>query len=203
MKMNPINFKGTFCIDRESLITDSAIKLADRKDQYQLDIYRGNYRNPNDLFVHSPDKNDEKLEKFLSKLKIKFKKVNENDSLNAMNIIARMILSHQADSSGCTLRRTDVKKLDDELKKDADRYIGINGINGSQIRYNRFKNYLRTNQQIEAPLVYLEKTGEGKISTHVYDGRHRISVLRDMGMSHIPIAMTEESASLAREIGLI
>ena len=82
-------------------------------------------------------------------------------------------------------------------------YISPNGESGSiSDRYERFQDYLKTGEDIEATEIVLhEKNGE--LYMGVTDGRHRFSVMRDMGMEKIKFAMDGESLDFAIKYGLV
>ena len=61
----------------------------------------------------------------------------------------------------------------------------------------------KTNQEIRSTIVYLTRESSGEISTHIYDGNHRFAVMRDMGMTTVPVTIDEKSLELAKEIGLV
>ncbi len=114
-----------------------------------------------------------------------------------------MILSDMDREAGKKLQIVNTRKLDNELQKDKEYYVGINGANGSGFKYERFKRFLNTSRRIIVPDIYLKKSDNGKITTYVHDGRHRFAVLRDMGLIQIPVSMDDESIALAEEINLL
>ena len=65
------------------------------------------------------------------------------------------------------------------------------------------KKFLKTNQNIHSSIIYLRREQNGEISTHIYDGNHRFAVMRDIGMTTIPVTIDKESLELAKEIGLV
>lgn len=203
MKINPISFKGTFYIDKKDLDRKKMRKILAKQQEFSFTFEHSSLRYTDDIFVHMPNNCDSKFSKFLSKLEVNHERMSEAKILNTNNIISRIVLSEDAKCSGCTLNTINVKKLDAELQKNKDHYVGVSGTNGSPERYERFKKFLMTDQKIEAPLVYLMRLKNGEISTHIYDGRHRFAVLRDMGISEIPVALDEESLILAKEIDII
>lgn len=203
MNINPISFKGTFCIDRNSTDSKKYLRILSKKDDYCITYIPSYYNNPDKLFIYTPDKYDEKMIRFLNALKVGFTVIPQSESLNDENVISRLILSDADEDSGLKLKTVNIKKLDRELQKNPDCYVGKNGANGSGLKYDRFKRFLDTNQQIVAPRIYLRKYQDGSITTHIYDGRHRFAVLRDMGLTQIPVSIDDESISLAKEINLL
>lgn len=203
MNINPISFKGTFSIDRNSISGKKYIRLISKKDEYNMTYIPNYYNNYDKLFIYTPDKYDGRMRRLLNALKIEFMIIPQSKSLTDENIISRLILSDADEDSGLKLKTVNIKKLDKELQKNPDCYVGKNGANGSGLKYDRFKRFLDTNQQIVAPRIYLRKYQDGSITTHINDGRHRFAVLRDMGLTQIPVSIDDESISLAKEINLL
>ena len=204
MNINKISFKGTYSINNKTLHKDVKNKICAKEGIYNMEFVKGNWRNSQDiLFIHTPDSKDKKLERLLSKLKVPYIKINEQEALSPANIFARTVLSKDAQSRNLSIVMADTTILDMELRKNRRSYVGHNGKNGIDARYHDFINYLKTNQTIEAPEIYLRKRDDGEIVTKVYDGRHRIAVFRDMGFKEIPVAIDEKSFILAQEIGLL
>jgi len=84
-----------------------------------------------------------------------------------------------------------VEKLNDSWSTDKDYYIGPGGtLNTIGNRYNRFKEFLQTHQPIEASRVGFDWKGNVTFG----NGRHRFSVLRDIGLDRIPIAVHNSDA---------
>lgn len=172
-------------------------------DKFEMTFEHGNYKHPELVYITVPDEMDEKVSKFFRKIKLPFEELFSQDALKDENIISRMCLSDDDEMAGRVLQSINVKKLDTELQKDKELYIGYKGRNGSYLRYERFKKYLMTNQEINAPGVYFKKKKDGSVQTLLHDGRHRFAVLRDMGLKNIPVAMSKEDIETAKELGLI
>ena len=141
--------------------------------------------------------------KILNKVRIPFVRLLEAETLNHDNIRKRIVLNPNCLEDNPKLVEVNVSKLDTELRKHHDAYVGRNASSGSSMRYRRFKNYLKTNQEIRSTIVYLNRESNGEISTHIYDGNHRFAVMRDMGMTTVPVTIDEKSLELANQIGLI
>ncbi len=203
MTMQSVSFKGTFAVNQQDISNRCCQKLIAKTGKYNYSMLAGNYETADTLYIQTPYSTDAKVEKFLKKLKLNFQRIHEGKALEEENIKARMSLSDWDIVSGAKLCDVDVDKLDKELKKDKEMYVGFEGYNGSRDKYNSFVNYLRTNQGIYAPRLYLSREDNGEISTHIRDGRHRFAVLRDRGFEKMPIAVDKNSIELAREIGLI
>lgn len=203
MNINPISFKGTFCLEQRDLTDKKLHKIFAKEDEYRMSLEASSYTNPGKLYVHMPHEFDEQMIKMLKKLSVNYERIDERDSLDPNKITSRMVICASGQPRGEFLQKIDAKKLDRELQKDIEMYVGFNAMNGSSIKYNRFKKFLKTNQEIRSPIVYLRKFSDGEIKTHIYDGRHRFAVLRDMGIEKIPVTIDEESLELAKEIGLV
>ncbi len=203
MNISPISFKSTFSVNQNELTKKQGRKISSKKDEYQITIEPGGYKNSDKIFLHTPYEYDSRMIKMLSKLKVNFELLCPTDTLNDESITSRIVLSDIDKEAGYKLVIVNTKKLDSELKKDTASYVGKNGENGSRLKYDRFKQYLNTNQPIFAPKVNIRKSSSGEINTNIYDGRHRFAVLRDMGLEKIPVAMDNESIKLAEKINLI
>lgn len=201
--MSGVSFKGTFAIQQQDISNRCCQKLVAKTGKYNYTMYSGNCDNSDTLFIQTPYHTDSQVEKFLKKLKLNFERIHEGKALEEENIVSRLRLSDWDKISGAELHDINVDKLDKELKKDKAMYVGFEGYNGSRDKYFEFVNYLKTNQSIHTPKIYLEKEDNGEISTHISDGRHRFAVLRDRGIENMPIAIDKDSIELAKEIGLI
>ena len=203
MNISPIGFKGTFCLSQADFNNKKCRKMQPRIEEYEITFETSGYTNPGKIYAHMPHQFDAKFEKLMKKLSITHERIEESDSLDPDNIVARMVINSHNKSGDKLLQKINTKKLDSELRKMPELYIGYNGANGSSYRYDRFKSFLKTNQEILSPIVYLKRLDNGEIETHIYDGRHRFAVLRDMGIEQIPVTIDKESLELAKEIGLV
>lgn len=203
MNIYPVSFKGTFSIPRESVTHKNYDRFYSKMDKYNVVAEIGDYRNEDTLYLHSPNENDSALMKVLKKLKIPFKPIDVSENLSSENIKSRIIMSEYDQEAGNILVEVNTKKLDNELQKDSDYYVSVNNGNCSYKKIERLRRYLKTNQQINATSIYLKRDKNGNIETRIKDGRHRFAVLKDMGLSSIPVSISKDSIELAREIGLI
>ena len=203
MNINPISFKGTFCIEQKDMNNRKFSKILSQREKLGISFEPSSYKNPDKLYVQMPHESDFELMQLLKKLSVNYVRIDERDSLNPDDIVSRMIICSTGNLNGKFLQKVDTKKLDTELRKNPEMYVGYNGANGSGLKYDRFKNFLKTNQEIRSPIVYLRKLPSGEIETHIYDGRHRFAVLRDMGIKQIPVTIDKDSLELAKEIGLV
>ncbi len=203
MNINPVSFKGTFCLNINDLSTKAVKKINSKEDKYSISTENGGYTEPDKIFMSVPYEMDSKVNQMLRKLSVNYDQIDEADALSSDNIISRIILPPCSCKSDNILQNINVKKLDSELKKDSYFYVGYNGENGLDSRYEKFKRFLKTNQQIVAPIVKAEKLPNKEIKVCITDGRHRFAVLRDMGIQNIPVCIDKESLKYAEEMGLI
>ncbi len=73
MNMNPISFKGTFCVDRDSIQGRKYNKILSKQDEYNIIIEPYDYGYPDKVFIHTPFEYDVRMIKMLSKLKINYR----------------------------------------------------------------------------------------------------------------------------------
>lgn len=88
-------------------------------------------------------------------------------------------------------------KLDASWAKDSGFYIPANG-GGAEIggRRDGFKSFLATGATVEPSTVCLDEQGE----VSFVDGRHRFSVLRDMGARQVVVAIHKSQAKKLAKI---
>lgn len=82
-----------------------------------------------------------------------------------------------------------------------DKYFYISPMCGD-ILNTKFKNYLETDLCIDAPTAVITEDENG-LALNFIDGRHRFSVLRDMGMPNIPFSLDRESLKIAKKYGMV
>jgi hypothetical protein len=93
-------------------------------------------------------------------------------------------------------------KLDRAWKKDESFYIAPGGTGPSSIggRYQQFEGFLTRARQIGTPVemsqVYVDEAG----GVSFVDGRHRFAVLRDQGVSKVPVAVSPDAALRMAEL---
>ena len=112
-----------------------------------------------------------------------------------------MVLSGFYNTDERTLKLAKTNVLEQKFKENGSLYVGLNGKNGSKEKYDKFKLFLETGEPIIAPIIYFD-TNENETSLHFEDGRHRFAVLRDLGMSKIPVAIDKKDIPIAEKIGL-
>lgn len=82
--------------------------------------------------------------------------------------------------------------------QDVQGHIGPNGVGGLNNRYQGVKDWLKENNHLEAPYLYLNDRGMLTFG----NGRHRFAVLRDAGLTRIPVSLGEEVPGMAEKLGL-
>lgn len=100
--------------------------------------------------------------------------------------------------AGRVLVRVDGNKFDVAFAKST-RYVGAEGVGGSAKKYNRFSSFFDKTANIEVGSVKVAADG----SIEFIDGAHRHAVLRDKGISKIPVSMDAESILNAQRNGLL
>ena len=203
MRINSISFKGTFCLNQNDLNQRKMKKILDKTDELCLSFETGSYGNSNKLFIHTLDEIDSKLMNFLNEIKLPFIRVSEEEALDLENIKNRIVINENMEAENSLLIEVNVADLDKELRKYHYAYVCNDIVKGIGGRYDRFKKFLKTNQNIHSSIIYLRREQNGEISTHIYDGNHRFAVMRDIGMTTIPVTIDKESLELAKEIGLV
>jgi hypothetical protein len=110
-------------------------------------------------------------------------------------------LSHAAKAAGDRLVRVNVVAFDQAWARDKSFYAGPGGVGESTSpgRYNRFREFIKGRSDIEASEVGVMKNG----AVGFTNGRHRFAVLRDMGLTSIPVSMDRESIQHAAEHGYL
>ncbi len=98
-------------------------------------------------------------------------------------------------SAGDVLVAVDPKKLDEVWKNDSGFYIGPGGAGQIGDRYPRFQQWLKDNPgtPIKAPIVSWDPYNNIPSFTN---GRHRFSVLRDMGAQKVYLAVPKEDVAI-------
>lgn len=153
------------------------------------------------VFITADDKYDEFIESLMLQNNIEFKKIKKEDAIKPDNIFSRIVLPSKLDSNKYTLASLDTKNFDKIFQKDGC-YVGPNGENGISNRYQTFKEFLLEGKDIEASHVFLSEEN-GELSIKFIDGRHRYSVMRDMGLNTIKFAISKDQIPLARKYGLL
>lgn len=123
-------------------------------------------------------------------------------------IARRMVMDPKMARSGdFKLVTLDARLLDAAFAQDGGSYIGPGG-SGNAIgnRYARFIDFVNdphhARTPLEAPTVTFRMNhATGRVMARFEDGRHRFAVLRDHGMTRMPVAVRTESLPLLRQMG--
>ncbi len=211
MKLNlsPQTFKSHYRFYTSEATSDLDLRFMklERNEDFQYntiatddvnDLMKGVY---GEGLISADDKYDKKIERILASRGIDFKKTPLQTLRNKDNILSRIELDSYDKAKDYYLLDIDVKKFDELFKKD-NQYIGRYGERGIDTRYADFIRYIDTGLPIHASKVIIkEEDGEPKIS--FIDGRHRYSVMRDMGFDGIPVSLDESSKLIAEKYGLL
>ena len=154
--------------------------------------------------VNVDDKYDEMVESVLKQKNIQFvksPKLSKESALNPENIYKRLVLPKYTPHK--KLISLNTEKIDELFKETPNFYISPNGEQGAiSNRYQRVKDYFATGKDIEAPEIYLSERN-GKLCLDFQDGRHRYSVMRDLGLKRIKFAVDTDTLKNAFKYGLI
>lgn len=147
------------------------------------------------------NENDKKVEAFFNKVKIPYVKTPFADLMTHESIVSRIILSGFDKEAKRYLIPLDAEKIDNLFKNDEDNYIQPKGANGLLNRYENFREYLKTGFKIHASRIVIQDI-DGAPKVSFIDGRHRYSVLRDMGIAKIPFCIDSDSFKVAQKYNL-
>lgn len=202
MKISPISFKGTYKLSRQDVNNAQMRKILAKKEKFNMTFTYGSYLSSEDnFFIQTPDSSSDSTFNFLTKLKIPFKSLQKSETLDYENIRSRMVLSGFDDPKNKFLKLAKTNVLEQKFRESGSLYVGKNAKNGSKEKYDKIKRYLETGEPIVAPHIYFD-VKDDKTTLHFHDGRHRFAVLRDLGMSEIPVAINKSDIPIAEKIGL-
>lgn len=112
-------------------------------------------------------------------------------------------LSPVSAALGEKLVTIDARAFDRAFSRETGFYVGPQGAGGigegAGSRYSRFDDYLSSHDSFQVSEVGVQSDG----SVGFTNGRHRYAVLRDRGMSRIPVAMDAQSIEFARRYGYL
>ena len=104
------------------------------------------------------------------------------------------------DDHETSLHNIATDKIEKSFSKNKDYYISKGGGAAIGKRYDRFKEFLQSKpNQIHASSIHIDDSGD----VHFNNGRHRYAVLRDSGVTHIPVSLDAESRKNAVKFGYI
>lgn len=208
ININQISFRSNFKFDYSPKVESGFSKLFRRWGENSFHIVCESddpaklAKGVNEeVYMYVDDFYDKRIESLLIQKGIEFKKTSTADVLDKENILSRISLSELDKKDDMYMPMVDVEKFD-KLFAQSWGYIGPNGKNGIPKRYSGFQKYLLLNRPINAPSIHIKEIN-GRVEVGFRDGRHRYSVLRDMGFSEIPLAMRTKSFILAEKYGLL
>lgn len=213
INQSPINFGSSFKVNitPDNLDKQAAVSNIWLIDEKEIKVYEHftpiNEASKTGVFdvmnISSPDKYDKEIEAYLKSLGINFEKRTTEELLDFDNIQKRIEIDEFDKSRGFSLVELNTEKFDEYFKNNSFEGAYIEPKSEEhQDGFDRFKKYLKTGEPITASTVYLREDN-GRVKVDFGDGRHRYTVLRDMGMKAIPFAMDEKSFELAKKYGLI
>lgn len=121
-------------------------------------------------------------------------------------IINKMVVPKRSKDS-MKLVLVDTDKFDKMWREsDPDFYIGQGGVGGIKNRYKNFIAFLMIEPEQREENYGPVMASEVSVSNNKIiftNGRHRFSVLRDVGVKKIPVAMNKNSIDNAKKIGIV
>ena len=114
----------------------------------------------------------------------------------------KFVVDPMYDDEHTTLKSIPTHKIEQSFKNDIHYYVSKSGENSKQSkhRYEGFKEFLRSKpKEVHASSLHIHD--DGKVSFN--NGRHRYAVMRDAGVSHIPVSLSKESLKNAKQHGYV
>ncbi len=210
MKLNftPQAFKSHYRFFTNAATGDAELQFAKMKN----DRFQYNEKDNEDInllsqgiygegFISADDKYDKKIESILASRGIKFEKKSLKEIKSQESVLARIEQNPYDKRKDYYLLDVDVEKFDKIFAQDWQ-YIGKYGERGIGTRYVDFIKYLESGMPIHASTITVREEN-GKPIINFTDGRHRYSVMRDLGFDRIPVSMNESSKLVAQKYGLL
>lgn len=208
LALNPLAFKSHykfFTNEATDEVESRLIRMKNDNLQYEHKpmedinmLTQGVY---GEVFIAADDKYDKKIENILASRGIKFEKTPLKTIRSEDNILSR-IEQHPLDrNKDHYLLDVDVEKFDKLFQKSVQ-YIGKYGSGGIDTRYGDFIKYIDLGMPIYASTIVISEENDKPVVSFV-DGRHRYSVMRDLGFERIPVSMDESSKLVAEKYGLL
>ncbi len=132
----------------------------------------------------------------------KYTFISKDNPLNFNNINNRIFIPKDLNLKYPNLVKINIEKLDKILSIDPYFYIRPQQNISNLYNYHRAFEYLKTGNEINAPILLLFEE-DNKINAGFLDGRHRYSVMRDLGMKQIKLAMNNDTLAIAKKYGLL
>ena len=154
-----------------------------------------------EAFISANDKYDKKIESILASRGIKFEKTPLDVIKSEKSVLSRIEQTQYDKNKDYYLLDVDVEKFD-KIFAENQQYIGRYGIGGIGTRYTDFIKYMESGMPINASTVVITEENN-KPAVSFVDGRHRYSVMRDLGFKRIPVSMNESSKLVAEKYGLL
>lgn len=213
MQIRPINFTSNYKFYQTSNNFKSVDKALDKlykKESDNFRIYEKYQNDPEvitrgywgDIFISANDNYDKFIEAQLKKGNIKYKKTTLAQAMDEDNIVSRMKMPDIYGMEDRDLVLLNTKKVDKLFQNEGFMYISPNGDGAMEGRIDSFMEYLESGQDIDASIINLREENN-KPYLDFIDGRHRFSVLRDMGIDAIPFALDKESQEIALKYNLL
>ena len=136
-----------------------------------------------EAFISAGDKYDKKIESILASRGIKFEKTPLDVMKSEKSVLSRIEQTPYDKNKDYYLLDVDVEKFD-EIFAQNQQYIGKYGAGGIGTRYSDFIKYMESGMPIHASTVVVTEENNRPIVSFV-DGRHRYSVMRDLGFERI------------------
>lgn len=200
--IQPVSFKGTFSIQND-IFNDSKIraKILSKYDKFEMSLDRIDFRDEiHETHITIDDKDDNKFKKFLEKLKVPYEYFNVLSRVNKDEIHSRIGIDSADEEAGYTLIEADTEKLYKALDKQC--HFSAMNTKDDKNKYDKFNRFIHTNHRIQAPRIYFTVNNTGETIPQISDGRHRLVILRKLGLKTIPVCITQSSIEAAKQSGI-
>lgn len=210
MKLNysPITFKSHYRFNTSEATDDIEMRFLEMENEkFQFRekptediklLVQGIY---GEGFVSASDKYDKKIESILASRGIKFEKTPLDVMVSQDSVLSRIEQRPTDRNKDYFLLDIEPEKFD-KIFSESQQYIGKFGKGGIDNRYHDFIKYMEIGMPIYASTVVIREENNKPVISFV-DGRHRYSVMRDLGFDRIPISIDEESMQVAQKYGIL
>lgn len=155
--------------------------------------------------ISAHDKFDSYIETLLTTNNINFKKFSTDEVSSKENVYERLVVPDYLANEGMILALLDTDKIEELFRKDEGFYISSKRPSKDVCcctKYEDFQNFIKTGVDIHAPYIVLYEEDD-TLKMGVIDGRHRLAVMRDMGLDKIKFVINQDSLELAQKYGLM